>query len=69
MNDDHGDEFYMLIDLLLYYPFTSLWPPFRNLLPDTQHRFTHACTADFFFFFLLGRKTDTARRRRTAGDE
>ncbi|KAL6810011.1 hypothetical protein J3E69DRAFT_179558 [Trichoderma sp. SZMC 28015] len=51
MNDDHGDEFYMLIDLLLYYPFTSLWPPFRNLLLSIASPM-HALPTFFFFFFF-----------------
>lgn len=46
-------NFTCLLIYYFYYPFTSSWPPFRNLLPDTQHRFTHACTADFFFFFFF----------------
>ncbi|QYT06065.1 hypothetical protein H0G86_012932 [Trichoderma simmonsii] len=66
--DDHGDEFYMLIDLLLYYPFTSLGRLFAisyQILSIAAPM--HALPT--LFFFLLGRKTDTARRRRTAGDE
>ncbi|KAM6476135.1 hypothetical protein HDV62DRAFT_257391 [Trichoderma sp. SZMC 28011] len=58
----------MLIDLLLYYLFTSLGRLFAisyQILSIASPM--HALPT--FFFFLLGRKTDTARRRRTAATD
>lgn len=51
----------MLIDLLLYSPFTSLGRPFRNLLPDAhQHSIASPMHALPTFFFFIG----AARTRR-----
>lgn len=62
--DDHGDEFYMLIDLLLLFPLHFSWPPFfaiSNQIPIIASPM-HALPPFFFFFLLLF--TGAAKTRR-----
>ncbi|PKK53229.1 hypothetical protein CI102_3009 [Trichoderma harzianum] len=58
MNDDHGDEFYMLIDLLLLLPFHFLaaFSQSPTRYSTSLHPCMHCrlCFFFFFFFFSLG---------------
>ncbi|KAL7907910.1 hypothetical protein GGI35DRAFT_72223 [Trichoderma velutinum] len=70
MNDDHGDEFTCLL-IYLFIHFSLLLAAFPQSLTRIPIIATSMHCRLFFqiFFFHWGRKTDTARRRRTAGDE